>query len=124
MHLYQVRLTKHLLVVCCSWLLRLLDELVMHLLSPSRTDAGRVLAGSALDSLLAFPVANGSTSWLSLLDSSFSSSLMQQAQSLLLEAGRQRKVLSNMGRRALLQRNEPPAGGVKGSGCGSWCYGR
>ena len=96
----------------------------MHLLSAGHADLGRVLAGSALDSLLAFPVANGSTSWLSLLDSTFRSSLMQQAQSLFSEAGRQRKLLSTTGSRGLLQRNDPPAGSVKGSGCGSWCYGR
>jgi len=83
-----------------------------------------LLAGSQLDSLVAFPVAGGSTSWLSQLSSSVSSSLVQQAQSLLSAIGGNRKLLSATGSRKLLQANEPPAGGVKGSGCGSWCYGR
>ena len=64
---------------------------------------------------MAFPVCSGSTSWLSLLSTSLSSSLAQQAQSLL---------SATRGKRKLLQSYDPPAGGVKGSGCGSWCYGR
>ncbi len=32
--------------------------------------------------------------------------------------------LSAAAGRKLLQVRDPPAGGVKGSGCGSWCYGR
>ena len=84
----------------------------------------QMLAGSALDSLVAFPVASNSTSWLNLLESSFGSRLAQQAQSLFSEAGKQRKLLSMTGSRVLLQGRDPPAGNVRGSGCGSWCYGR
>ena len=81
-------------------------------------------AASELHSLVAFPVGGGSTSWLSQLSSSVSSSLVQQAQSLLSAIGSKRKLLSATGSRKLLQGADPPAGGVRGSGCGSWCYGR
>ena len=68
---------------------------------------------------MAFPVTSGSTSWLGQLSSSVSSSLVQQAQSLLSAIGKKRKLLSVTGGRKLLQGNDPPGGGVK-SNPGSW----
>ena len=82
-----------------------------------------VTAGTSLNSLVAFPVSGGSTSWLSQLSSSVSTSLVQQAQSLISAIGK-RKLLAAAASRKLLQGGEPPGGGVKGSGCRSMQAGR
>ena len=84
-------------------------------------DSHCVSAGSALGSLLAFPVTSSSMSWLSQSSASISPSLTQSAQSLSSAIGK-RKLLS--ARKLLQGGNDPPAGGVRGSGCGTWCYGR